>query len=162
MELPELPAGKRELLRGELIELPPAKRKHNQAAHRMQKWLDAALAAAGTGGEVYHEMGYHLGPRHWLQPDVSLTHPDQPYGDYLEGSPLLAVEIVSESNTAREIDGKIEEYLAHGAQEVWVVYPEPRHMWTYRTGGVGEVRSNSFACALLCGQVIDLDEILGE
>src|SRR5947207_1100337 len=47
LELPELDAGKRELLRGELIELPPAKRKHNQVAHRMQKWLDVAVPGAG-------------------------------------------------------------------------------------------------------------------
>ena len=162
LQLPGLPAGKRELLRGELIELPPAKRKHNQAAHRMQKWLEAAVAAAGIAGEVYIEMGYRFGSLHWLQPDVSLTRPDQPGEDYFEGSPLLAVEIVSEYNTPRKINAKREEYLAHGAAEVWVIYPENRQMRIYRPGGVEEIRSGIFDAPLLGGQRIDLDAIIGE
>ena len=36
-------------------------------------------------------------------------------------SPELCVEIVSPSNTKREIDHKVALYFAHGAQEVWVV-----------------------------------------
>src|SRR6266545_8090126 len=91
LALPERP-GKRELLGGELIELPPAKRKHNEIAHRMYERLKAAIAAVGLGGKVYIEMGYRLGPRAWLQPDVSITRDGQPAGDYFEGSPLLAVE----------------------------------------------------------------------
>ncbi len=161
LELPELDAGKRELLRGELIDLPPAKRKHNQAAHRMLDWLKAAVAATGIGGEVYHEMGYKLGSRHWLAPDLSITHPDHPGDDYFEGSPLLAVEIVSEANTPKRIGIKIEEYLAHGGEEVWVVYPDPRHMRIYRTGGIAELHSGTFPVELLGGQTLDLDQILG-
>jgi Uma2 family endonuclease len=42
-QLPDQP-GKRELLRGELIELPPAKLKHNRTAHRFYEVLKPALA----------------------------------------------------------------------------------------------------------------------
>src|SRR5438105_15212270 len=88
LELPELDAGKRELLRGELIELPPAKEKHNEVAHGFYEWLKSALASAGMRGKVRIERGVVLGPRHWVQPDVSVAYPDQPSHDYLEGSPL--------------------------------------------------------------------------
>src|SRR5438105_4698344 len=81
-------------------------------------------------------MGYHvtLKPDSWLQPDVSLTHPSQAGDDYYEGAPLLAVEIVSESNTAEKMDRKIRLYLANGSSEVWVVYPKTRSVWVYREG----------------------------
>ena len=160
LELPELDAGKRELLRGELIELPPAKYKHNDSAERFRDSLKVAVAAAGIAGKVHHEMGYQMGSRHWLQPDVSLTHPNQPIYDYLEGAPLLAIEIVSEGNTPKRIAIKVEDYLANGAEEVWVVYPEDRHMWIHRKDGTRELRSGSFPVALLNGQIIDLDQIL--
>ena len=160
LQLPERP-GKRELLRGEMIELPPAKRKHNQIAHRTYERLKGAVAAAGMGGEVYHEMGYQLGPREWLQPDVSIAHPGQEGQDYFYGSPLLAVEVVSENSSAEEIDGKVEDYLAHGAVEVWVIFPERRHMWIYRPGGQGEIYAASFGSRLFAGERFDLDEILG-
>ena len=162
LALPELDAGKRELVRGELIDLPPAKYKHTQTAHRMQKWLESAVAAIGIGGDVYHEMGYKMGYRHWLAPDVSLTHPDQPHEDYLEGAPLLAVEIVSEANTPKRIALKVEAYLANGAEEVWVVYEEHRNMWIHRKDGTRELKSGCFPAALLNGQMIDLDQILGD
>ena len=41
----------------------------------------------------------------------------------LEGAPALAIEVASESNTAAQLDLKMELYFAHGAEEVWIVYP---------------------------------------
>ena len=117
--------GKRELLVGELIELPPAKQKHNQIAERIYLRLREILSEAGNPslGEAHHEMGYLFEDGSWLQPDVSITHAGQAVEDYYFGSPALAVEIVSENNTADEIAGKVEVYLTNGASEVWVLYP---------------------------------------
>jgi Uma2 family endonuclease len=35
------------------------------------------------------------------------------------------------SDTATRLDRKVQAYLAHGAKEVWVLYPETRHAWVY-------------------------------
>src|ERR1700686_5267362 len=81
-KLPSRP-GKQELLRGELIEMPPAKRKHNKRAERLFLLLHTALAEMHTRGaalqlgEACFEMGYKLGKRSWLIPDVSITHAGQ-------------------------------------------------------------------------------------
>src|SRR5580700_1796964 len=78
-QLPDQP-GKRELVRGELIEMPPADYKHNDIADRICDSLKAALREAHARGEaveigrVFHEMGYLLPGAGWLQPDVSVTH----------------------------------------------------------------------------------------
>lgn len=45
---------------------------------------------------------------------------------FLRGAPDLAVEIVSPSNGAGEIQAKVREYLAAGASLVWVIYPDTR------------------------------------
>jgi Uma2 family endonuclease len=50
---------------------------------------------------------------------------------------------------------------AHGAAEVWVIYPERRHLWIYRSGGQAEVHATSFVSGLFAHQRFDLDEILG-
>jgi len=121
--------------------------------------FEAAIAAAGIGGKVRMEKGYVLGPQHWLQPGVSITHPNQRAGEYLEGAPLLAIEIVSEYNTPKRIAIKVEDYLANGGEEVWVVYQEHRNMWIHRKDGTRELRSGCFPVALLGGQMIDLDQI---
>ncbi len=161
--LPDSP-GKLELLRGEVIELPPAKLKHNEISERLFQRLNALLADthkrgdSGALGKVHHEMGYRVGGG-WLIPDVSITHADQQAGDYYLGSPALVVEVISDDNTADHVDGKIEEYSRNGAREIWVVYPARKHVWIY-TSGTAEVRSGEFRAEILDGGAIDLDEIL--
>lgn len=49
------------------------------------------------------------------------------------GAPDLAVEIVSPSNRAGEIQEKVLEYLAAGAHLVWVVDPSTQSVATYRS-----------------------------
>lgn len=161
--LPDSP-GKLELLRGELIDVPPAKLKHNETSERLFHRLTAILADAHSRGEcdalgkVHHEMGYRVGDG-WLQPDVSITHADQRADDYYLGSPALVVEVISDEKTADHVDGKIEEYSRNGAREIWVVYPVRKHVWVY-TAGAAELRSGEFRPDLLGGGAIDLDEIL--
>ncbi len=49
-----------------------------------------------------------------------------PAGAFLERAPDLAVEILSPSNTEREMERKRREYFGGGAQLVWQVYPPTR------------------------------------
>jgi Uma2 family endonuclease len=83
--LPDEP-GKTELLDGELIQMPPAKRLDHILAeelflrlHQMVESLNAGSADLALG-EVHFGVGYKIGrrPDSWLIPDVSVTHRDQP------------------------------------------------------------------------------------
>jgi Uma2 family endonuclease len=163
--LPESPY-RQELLHGELIELPPPKKKHNWAAKRFFLRLMAivtdlhARGEAGHLGEVETEMGYRFEDDGWLIPDVSITHADQPGDDYYLGSPALAIEVISNEKTADYVAGKIEQFLKGGALEVWVAYPSRKHLWLYKPDGTVAVHGGVFQSALLGGATIDLDEIL--
>jgi Uma2 family endonuclease len=158
-----------ELLRGELIRLPPAQRNHMEICERLFKLLDAALArwrltnSDAAIGKLHIEMGYLISsdPRSWLQPDLSLTHPDQPGDRYYEGAPLVVFEVVSEYDTATRLDKKVADYLAHGAAEVWVIYPEARHAWVHREAVRAATReTEAIHSDLLPGIEIPLDAIL--
>jgi Uma2 family endonuclease len=168
-ELLEWGADDVELLRGELIRLPPAQRNHMQICRRLFKLLDAALERWKRSnpeariGELEIEMGYLISsdPRSWLQPDLSLTHPDQPGDRYYEGAPLVVFEVVSEYDTATRLDKKVAVYLAHGAAEVWVIYPEARHAWVHRAAMPAATReTEAIHSDLLPGIEIPLDQIL--
>jgi Uma2 family endonuclease len=54
--------------------------------------------------------------------------PDVPVWDMV---PDLAVEVVSPSNSASEVQRKIHEYFGAGVVQVWVVYPEQRQIYQY-------------------------------
>src|SRR5712691_4591040 len=109
-----------ELLRGELIRMPPPQLPHMEICHRLFRLLDAALERwrkvepGAKLGKLYIEMGYLLAgnPRSWLRPVVSLTHPHQTGRRYYEGAPLMVFEVVSENDTARHLEGKVAKYLA--------------------------------------------------
>jgi Uma2 family endonuclease len=158
-----------ELLKGELIRLPPRLRQHMQTCQRLFELMDAALEVWKRAnsdvriGEVHIVMGYEIPsmPPSWLQPDLSLTHPDQPGERYYEGAPLVVFEVVSEYDTATRLDKKVAVYLAHGAAEVWVIYPEARHAWVHRGAVPAATReTQAIHSDLLPGIEIPLDEIL--
>ena len=163
--LPDEP-GKCELLEGELIQLPPAIRKHMLIVQTLFLMLLEAvdrIKKQGLGasiGSVHIEMGYRLSKRSWLQPDVSITHPEQPNGKYFERGPLLAVEVVSESNTAKKMNAKVAAYLAAGTLEAWVVYPKTQRTWKYRPNQSAELITNTITSDLLPGFSIDLPDLL--
>lgn len=120
-QLPDEP-GKQELLNGELIALPPANDRHMRIAQRLLLYLLARLDGGPLAARM--ETGYRLGGATWVVPDVSVPHPGQSTAQYLEGAPLLAVEIISPANRALNVERKLRLYFEHGAMEVWVIYPE--------------------------------------
>lgn len=47
---------------------------------------------------------------------------------YFEGTPDLAIEVVSPSNTPAQVNAKVREYLRTGAQQVCLAYPDDRRV----------------------------------
>jgi Uma2 family endonuclease len=156
-----------ELLKGALIRLPPPQRLHMEGCENLYDRLKSALRELRARqpevhvGKVHMEMGYLFpgDPPSWLRPDVSITHPDQPGDRYYIGAPLIVFEIVSEYDTAAQIAEKVALFLANGAKEVWVIYPETSRAWLYDGSGTAHER-NSISTPLLPGIEIPLAEIL--
>lgn len=46
-------------------------------------------------------------------------------------APTIAVEVISEGNTKREMEEKLDEYFQYGAAEAWYVYPDSRTIVRY-------------------------------
>lgn len=151
--LPEAP-GKQELLEGELIALPPASDDHNYIVHNFYDTLSPLFPRR----RVRMESGFRL-ERGWLQPDVSVLHPDQQRRKWYEGAPMIAIEIASRGNTDFEIDAKIQAYLAEGAAEVWIVRPQTQSMTVYKPDGSGFRFTGVYQSPLL-PSAIDIREIL--
>lgn len=77
-------------------------------------------------------------------------------------APDLAVEVLSKSNTQREMSRKLREYFQAGTELVWYVDPSPRTVTVHtRTGetkvlGMGETLDGG---AVLPGFALDLQEL---
>lgn len=56
-------------------------------------------------------------------------------------APELCIEVVSPSNSTRELDEKKIAYLANGAEEVWIVYPRSKRCEFHdQTGAIASSR----------------------
>jgi len=153
---------KHELVQGEHITLPPPKRLHTRVQQSLQDVLRPYVREHRLG-EVHIEAGFKLSSDSWLQPDVSfVTTAQMERGDpneYFEGAPALAIEVASESNTAAQLDLKMELYFAHGAEEVWVVFPQTRRVRAHFPDGHSETLSDTLHSALLPGWTAPLAAI---
>ena len=120
--------GRYELVDGEVVELSPVNDEHSGIASNIVTEFNNYSRKRGFG-QAGVEAGYIVlsGPDTVRGPDVSFRlvprNRRRQNAGFLPDAPDIAVEVVSPSNTAAEMDRKIREYLAAGAQRVWVVYP---------------------------------------
>jgi Uma2 family endonuclease len=132
----------RELVEGELIELPPPKSKHVVIAHNTYESLRPVQVSRVV--KVFVEAGYRLSAKSWVQPDVSVLTRERaiaPSPDgHFHGGPELAIEVVSPPETARDLNRKVDLLLANGSLAVWVIYPEEEEVRVFLADGTGFVR----------------------
>lgn len=103
-------------------------------------------------------------------PDVSFTSWDRLPGRRVPRVPIadlvpdLAVEVISPSNTDREMERKLEEYLAAGVRLVWYVLPEPQevHVYTAERHDVLTIEKELSGGDVLPGFVLPLRQLFEE
>ena len=138
-EFSRLPAdgARHEMNAGELITLPPPKSLHSLISLAVLEALQPYLRQHPLGRAI-PEAGYILfrEPLTIRQPDVSVLSKARidatPEDSYFEGAPELAIEIVSPSDAADELEIKVRQYLNTGAKQVWVLYPRSQDLHVFQ------------------------------
>lgn len=115
--------------------------------------LYANLIATALSGFLWafvhsHRLGYvglewlfKLNSKRSRRPDIAFVHHDRlPSGFSFQDNqnefacaPNLAVEVISPTNTAVEIETKRQEYFAAGVDMVWVVFPNQRTIHVFES-----------------------------
>lgn len=126
-----------ELVEGELITVSPGMLPHNLVRDKFVIVL-RPFVEARKSGTVVAEQAFLLSERTVRVPDVAFVRSGRSLPDAapIEGAPDLAIEVVSPSNTPREIDQRISDYFAAGCRRVWVAYWEDREVYIHGLAGV--------------------------
>lgn len=139
-----LDGSQQELVRGEVITMPPPGGLHGvcclKVGRRIGNFVDD-----GPGGTVAsNDTGFitERDPDSVRGPDISYWSKERltevPVG-YIVIAPDMLAEVLSPSNTWKQIRAKLKEYFAKGVRLVWVIAPEDRTLTIYRTPDEGRV-----------------------
>ena len=160
--MPEDPGHRYELVDGELVDMDGALR-HGIIAVECAWLLKTHVRAARLPLDVGTSTGFQMDIHTLRFPDVHVTSwarlaaYDEAAGGFPAFAPDVAIEVVSPSNSPRELARKTAEYFANGTRAVWIADPETRTVVICRPGqaervyGVGDVLSGDpeipgFAC----------------
>ena len=132
---------KYELVEGELIETPPAGAPHGRSAMRLGGRLGRYVEEHALGVAFAAETGFRLSsePDTVLAPDAAFVSTERlpPGGELPEGfmdlAPDLVVEVVSPSDTAVQVQEKVDLWLRAGVRLIWVVFPKTRKVTVYQS-----------------------------
>ena len=147
-ELHRLPddGNKYEVVRGELFVTPAPTDRHETILARLTRLLDPYVAAHGLG-LVYR-------PRAVMQFDGSEVEPDlmvrQPQLERDAGwagapTPILSIEVSSDSTRRRDRNQKRSLYMDAGVDEYWIVDPEAETITSIRRDRGDTVASEALA-----------------
>ncbi len=121
-------AGERlEFDEGNIIEMPNNDSLHDRIKAKLARQLNRQLP---DPIEAANEQAFEVATDKVRHPDVAVCLQPQPgvAGQRFKGSPDLAIEIVSPSESALDLHAKVRLYLETGAKAVWVVWPDDREV----------------------------------
>ena len=141
--------GRRELIRGEVIEMSPAGARHGSVAITIARHLTNFVIEHGLGQVYAAETGFVLetDPDTVRAPDVAFVRTERVVDTdkYFPGAPDLAVEVRSPKESDAEVSEKVEMWLACGARQAWVLDPRQKTVQVFRPGASPETLTESDA-----------------
>ena len=128
-----------ELDEGELITMPPAGFDHGDYEGNIFALLKHHVRKHRLGKVCTGDTGFRLRDDTVRAPDVSFIRRERVQAvrsqGFGRGTPDLAVEIFSPSDSVRQLMRKVKQYFAAGCHTVWIVYPERREVNVLEASG---------------------------
>jgi Uma2 family endonuclease len=127
--------GRCELIRGEIVPMSRAGSEYGRIAAKMLRVIANFVHEKKLGVVMAAETGYTIErkPDTVRAPDVSFIVASRyaPTQKFFEGSPDLAIEVMSPSDTWSEVNQKVDGWLAGGCRSCWVVDPKTQSITIY-------------------------------
>jgi Uma2 family endonuclease len=128
-----------ELVNGEVLDMGNSGMEHGGIGSLLGGLLAIYVKQHKLGIVCDSSTAFTLKTGNKRSPDVSFVAKDRlkglkrPPRGFFQGSPDLAVEILSPSNTIEEIHDKIVEYFDNDTRLVWVIHPDEKYVLIYHS-----------------------------
>ena len=155
-----------ELLQGELIVSPAPGTVHQRVIRRLSRLLDDAVIGSEFGEMFQAPFEVRLSAQNIVQPDllvVAQADIDRLTERRFEGTPALAIEVISPSSERIDRGRKASLYMESGVREYWIVDPAQRRIVIHRPNGetsnVEIVSAGVAASRIIPGFTVELDAL---
>lgn len=135
-----------ELVKGELRTMTPTGFNHGEIVMNLAAPLGTYVRSNSLGVLLGAETGFTIGidPDTVRAPDIAFVRKERVLktgrtDKFWPGAPDLAVEVLSPSDTAYEVEEKVANWLGAGTQMVWVLNPGQRTVHVHRRGSPVQV-----------------------
>jgi Uma2 family endonuclease len=136
---------KDELIGGEVVKMAFPSLPHDLIKNKINAMLLRYLDSRPDLGLLpLVEIGTHVSAYDAFMPDVSVVKRSRLSGTarVFQGSPDLAIEVVSPTDTAKHLERKVDAYLQGGAKSVWIVFPEARSVTVHTRESVSKLKAD--------------------
>lgn len=130
-----------EVVNGELVMSPKNTWFHGRICSRLLIAIGSFAITHRLGAVLDSSTGFWMFNRNCRAPDISFVpmarlaalgfKPNETR--FFPGAPDLAVEILSENNTRREIDERLRDFFASGTRLAWVIDPDKQRVEVCRS-----------------------------
>jgi Uma2 family endonuclease len=155
-----------ELVEGQLVPMSSATPLHSMIRRRIERRLEEYLERTKLG-DVFDEVDCALSSNTVRRPDVAIFLADRAMQIDLRTIPIpfppdIALEVISPSELAVNVNRKALDYLRAGTQEVWLLDPENGEIFVQTDTGMRLLRgTEALDSPLLPGFSVPVTELLG-
>jgi Uma2 family endonuclease len=149
----------RELIDGRLIERNVGEYDHSNLQGALIAWL--ANRRREWNIRVLPGQRLRVSASRFRIPDVCVISRDQPIEPVFTAPPLICIEVLSKDDTLRSLQDRIDDYLAFGVPNIWVLDPTTRRAYVCSGKGLREPEDSVLRAS---GSPIEisLPELFGE
>jgi Uma2 family endonuclease len=142
-QLPENADKRLELIDGVIVEMASSSQKNTVVAGRVIYFLNAFVIPRDLGYVSGADGGYTVDVKNAYQPDAGyiskVRHP-QLEGIAFPIAPDIAVEVISPSESSKNVMKKVLRYIQGGSRLVWTMYADDETVYVWQLGDDGEMR----------------------
>jgi Uma2 family endonuclease len=89
---------------------------------------------------VVPEQRVQVKPNRFRIPDVCVVLAEAPVEAIFRRPPLICIEILSKDDTFKSVTERLDDYIAMGVPNVWVIEPHTRRGYVYNSDGFLEAK----------------------
>ena len=128
----------RDYVDGEVVERNLGEYDHSRPQMRL-------ILFFGTREKEWHirvvpEQRVQVNPHRFRIPDVCVVLAESPVEAIFRHPPLICIEILSKDDTFKSVTERLDDYVAMGVPNIWVVEPHSRRGYVYSSDGFIEAK----------------------